>query len=84
MVFMGNGTTGMALITPIADIGSPIKRVAAFFHKILTVLVAGGAGSAFGIAENDFPADILLLTMEAVDAEVFSIEEEPSARIEIG
>lgn len=84
MVFVRDSTADMGLITSVADIGSPVKPVAAFLYKIITVLVAGGTGRAFGIAENDFPADILLLTMEAVDAEVFSIQEEPSARIEIG
>lgn len=84
VVFMGNGTAGMSLITSVADIGSPFKPVAALFDKILTVLVTRGEGSTFNIAENELAADILLLTMEAVYTEVFGIEEEPPAGIEVG
>lgn len=84
MVFMGNGTAGMAFITSVADIRCPVKPAAAFFDKILTVLVAGGAGSAFGVAENDLAADILFLAVKAVDAEVFCIQEEAPAGIEVG
>jgi len=84
MVFMWNGTTDMGLITAVADIGSPVKPVTAFLHKILTVLVAGGAGRTFRITENDFSADILLLAVKTVDAEIFSIQEEALARIETG
>ena len=83
MVFMWNGTAGMPLIAPVADIGRPVKPAAAFFHKILTVLVTGRAGSAFHVAENDLSTDIFLLAVEAVDAEVFGIEKKPPARIEV-
>ncbi len=83
MVFMRNGTAGMPLITPVADIGSPVKPDTSFFYEILTVLVAGGAGSTFDITENDFFTDISLLAVKAVDTEVFRIQEEPSARIEV-
>ena len=78
---MGNGTAGMPLIASVTDIRGPVKLLAPFFHKIFTVLVAG---SAFDITENDFPTDILLPAMEAVDAKIFSIQEESPPRIEIG
>ena len=65
MVFMGNGTAGMPLIAPVANIGRPVKPAAAFFHKILTVLVTGRAGSAFHVAENDLSTDIFLLAVES-------------------
>ena len=81
---MGNGTAGMPLIASVTDIRGPVKLLAPFFHKIFTVLVAGWAGSAFDITENDFPTDILLPAMEAVDAKIFSIQEESPPRIEIG
>lgn len=84
MVFMGNGTASMSLLAPVTDIGSPVKPVAAFFHKILAVLVTGGAGSALHVAKNDLSTDILLLAVETVDAEVFGIKKKPPARIEIG
>ena len=73
MIFMRNGTEGMSFITPVTDINCAIKSVAAFFHKILIVLVAGRAGSAFNAAGNDLAAEILLLAMEAVNTEVFCI-----------
>lgn len=84
MVFMGDRTTYMPLITPIADIRGPIKPVAVFPHKIVTMLIAGRTGGAFNIAEKDFPADILFLAMETMDAEVFSVQEKLPARIEVG
>ena len=77
MVFMWNGTVGMPLIAPVADIRCPVKSLAAFFHEILTMLVARGAGSTLNFAENDLATDILLLAVEAVDAEVFGIQKEP-------
>ena len=41
------------------------------------MLVARGAGSTLNFAENDLATDILLLAVEAVDAEVFGIQKEP-------
>lgn len=48
------------------------------------MLVAGGAGSALNVAENDLSTDIFLLAVEAVDEEVFCIQEEAPAGIEVG
>lgn len=42
----------------IADEGSPLDRPAAFFHKTITVSVAGMAGAAFFPAGNSPAADI--------------------------
>ena len=81
---MGNCTACMSLIAPITDIRSPVKPVASFFHKILTVLVACRAGGAFDITEYDLAADIFLLAMKTVDAKIFGIQEKPPARIEVG
>ncbi len=36
VVFMGDGTADMSLIVPVANMG-PVKSVAAFFYKILTM-----------------------------------------------
>lgn len=81
---MRDRTTYMPFVTPIADIGGPVKPVAMFPRKILTMLITGRAGSAFNIAEQDFLTDILLLAMETVDTKVFSVQEKPPARIEVG
>ncbi len=70
---MRDGTAGMPLIAPVADIGRPVKPGAAFFDEILTALVTGEAGSALNVAENDLSTDILLLAVETMDAEVFGI-----------
>ena len=74
---MGDGTAGMALITPITDIRSPVKPLASFFHKILTMLVAGRTRGTLDTAGNYLSTDILLLAVKAVDAKVFSVQEEP-------
>lgn len=81
---MGYGTAGMSLTTSVTDIRGPVKSLAPFFHKIFTVLVARWAGSAFDMTEYDFPTDILLLAVEAVDAKIFGIQEKSPPRIEIG
>ena len=84
VILMGDGTACMPLITPVTDIWSPVKPVAAFPYKILAVLVARRAGSTFDITKDNLSTDIFLLAMETVDTKVFGIQEEPSSRIEIG
>lgn len=83
MVLMWDGAAGMALITSIADIGGTVKPLAAFFHKVFTMLVTRRTGSTLDMAEDDLPADIFLLAVKAVDTEVFGIQEEPPAGIEV-
>ena len=84
VILMRDGTAYMPLVTSIADIRSPVKSVAAFPYKILAVLVARRAGSAFDITKDNLSTDVFLLAMETVDTKVFGIQEEPSSRIEIG
>ena len=68
-VFLGDGAMIYLFCAAITDIGRLIQSFALFLHKILASLITGGAGSAFYIAENDFPA------MEAMNTKVMGIIE---------
>jgi len=74
---MGNRTVIDSFITAIADIGSLIEPIAAFFYKILAGLITGWAGCTFDTTENDLVAGIRLTTVIAMYAKVVSIIECP-------
>lgn len=63
--------------TAVADIRSPVKPHAMFFFKVSAGLVAGRAGCAFDSAQDNFPTGIRLLTVIAVNTEVFGVIESP-------
>lgn len=58
-VFLGDGAMIYLFCAAITDIGRLIQSFALFLHKILASLITGGAGSAFYIAENDFPQTLV-------------------------
>lgn len=72
-IFVSNGAVADLFRAAIADIGCPVKAVAALFLKSLTCLITGRAGSAFDAAEEDLFAGIGLLTVIPVNAEVMGI-----------
>ena len=72
-IFVGNGAMIDLFWAAIADIGCLVKPVTAFFLKILTGLITGGAGSTFDATQNNFFAGIGLLTVIPVNAEVTGI-----------
>ena len=76
-VFVGDGAVADLFCTAVANIRSPVKSYAALFFKVPAGLVAGGAGSAFDPAQDNLSAGIGLLTVIAVDTEVFGIIEGP-------
>ena len=76
-IFVGNRTMIDLFTASIADVGSPIKFAAAFFLKIRTGLVTGGAGSTFNAAEQDLIAGIRFLTTEMIGTEVLRIKKSP-------
>lgn len=76
-VFVCNGAVIDFFRTAVADIRSPVKPYTAFFFKVSASLVAGRAGCAFDSAQDDLSAGVSLLTVIAVNAEVFSIIESP-------
>lgn len=49
-IFVSNGAVADLFRAVIADIGCPVKAVAALLLKILTGLITGGAGSTFDAA----------------------------------
>lgn len=73
----------MTPVTSIADIRGTVKPLAAFFHKVFTMLVTRRTGSTLDMTEDDLFADIFLLAVKAVETEVFGIQEEPLAGIEV-
>ena len=77
MILMRDGTAYMPLVTSIADMRSPVKSVAAFPYKILAVLVARRAGSAFDITKDNLSTDVFLLAMETVDTKVLAFRKSP-------
>lgn len=76
-VFVGNRAVIDFFCTAVADIGSPVKPDAALFFKVSAGLVAGRTGCAFDSAEDNLSAGVRLLTVKAVNAEVFGIIESP-------
>ena len=76
-VFVCDGTVGNLFLTAVADIRSPVKPYTAFFFKVSASLVAGRAGCTFDSAQDDLSTGVSLLTVIAVNAEVFSIIESP-------
>ena len=74
-VFVCNGAVIDFFRTAVADIGSPVKPDAALFFKVSAGLVAGRTGCAFDSAEDNLSAGVRLLTVKAVNAEVFGIIE---------
>lgn len=55
----GRWCNDLSFCAAITDIGRLIQSFALFLHKILASLITGGAGSAFYIAENDFPQTLV-------------------------
>ena len=76
-VFVGKRAVIDFFRTAVADIGSPVKPDAALFFKVSAGLVAGRTGCAFDSAEDNLSAGVRLLTVKAVNAEVFGIIESP-------
>ena len=76
-VFVSNGAVIDFFRTAVADIRSPVKSYAALFFKVSAGLITGGAGSAFDPAQDNLSAGVGLLTVIAVDTEVFGIIESP-------
>ena len=76
-VFVGNRAVTDFFRTAVADIGSPVKPDAVLFLKVSAGLVAGRTGCAFDSAQDNLSAGVSLLTVIAVDAEVFGIIESP-------
>ena len=76
-VFVGDGAVADFFDTAVADIRSPVKSYAALFFKVSAGLITGGAGSAFDPAQDNLSAGVGLLTVIAVDTEVFGIIESP-------
>ena len=76
-VFVGNRAVIDFFRTAVADIGSPVKPYAVLFFKVSAGLVAGRTGCAFDSAQDNLSAGVSLLTVIAVDAEVFGIIESP-------
>lgn len=74
-VFVCNGAVVYGFRTSITDIGSLIEAVTAFPYKVRTGLVAGGAGSTFHIAEDEFTAYVRFPAVIALDTEVMGIIE---------
>ena len=74
-VFVGDGAVADLFGTAVADIRSPVKSWAAFFFEVLAGLVTGRTGSAFDPAQDNLSAGVGLLTVIAVDTEVFGIIE---------
>lgn len=73
VVFMGNRTVADLFRAAITDIRGFIKSWAEFFLKVLTGLIAGGAGSAFHTAQDNLAAGIGFLAVIPMDAEVMGI-----------
>lgn len=78
---MWNSTAGMTFLTPVADIGGPVDSVAAFFFKILAVVVAGRTRGTLDAAKNDLFTNVGLSAAEAFFAEVLRVEEEAFAGV---
>ena len=76
-VFVGDGAVADLFCTAVTDIRSSIKSYAALFFKVSAGLITGGAGSAFDPAQDNLSAGVGLLTVIAVDTEVFGIIEDP-------
>ena len=76
-VFVGNGAVADLFCTAVADIRSPVKSYAALFFKVPAGLVAGRTGCTFDPAQDNLSAGVGLLTVIAVDTEVFGIIESP-------
>ena len=74
-VFVGDGAVADFFDTAVADIRSPVKSYAALFFKVSAGLITGRAGSAFDPAQENLSAGVGLLTVIAVDTEVFGIIE---------
>lgn len=73
-ILLSNGTFADDLITAIANIGSLVEPVAAFFNKVLACLVAGRTGMALYTAEDDLAAGVCLMAMITLFAEVFLVD----------
>ena len=76
-VFVGDGAVTNLLGTAVADIRSTVKSHAALFFEVDAGLITGRAGSAFDSAQDNLSAGVGLLTVIAVDTEVFCIIEGP-------
>ena len=74
-ILVSDRTLAELFITAVADIGSFVEPKTAFFFKIRTGLIAGGAGSALNTAVKDLSADIDLFAVVAMNTEVLSIKE---------
>lgn len=72
-VFMCDGAMINGLVTTVADVGSLIETVTAFPYKVRTGLVAGGAGSAFHLTEDELTTHICFSAVITVDTEVVGI-----------
>ena len=74
-VFVGDGAVADLFGAAVADIRSPVKSYAALFFEVPAGLITGRAGSAFDPAQDNLSAGVGLLTVIAVDTEVFGIIE---------
>ena len=74
-VFVGDGAVTDLFCTAVADIRSPVKSYAALFFEVPAGLVAGRTGCTFDPAQDNLSAGVGLLTVIAVDTEVFGIIE---------
>lgn len=72
-ILMCNGAVVDLFGASVADIGSLIQAITAFFFEVLAGLIAGGARSAFDTAEDDLAAGIGLFTVITMNTEVLSI-----------
>ena len=74
-VFVGDGAVADLFGAAVADIRSPVKSYTALFFEVPAGLITGRAGSAFDPAQDNLSAGVGLLTVIAVDTEVFGIIE---------
>ena len=74
---MGDGAVADLFGTAVADIRGPVKSYAALFFEVDAGLITGRAGSAFDPEQDKLSAGVGLLTVIAVDTEVFGIIEGP-------
>lgn len=72
---MSNRTMIDLFWTAIAYIWGLVKTLAAFLFEILTSLITSRTGSTLNATKNNLSAGIGLLTMIAVDTEIFRIAE---------
>lgn len=77
VILVGNRAVIDFFRTAVADIRSPVKLYAALFFKVSVGLVASRTGCAFDSAQDNLSTGIGLLTVIAVNTEVFGIIESP-------